>query len=159
MCIYVHFWLKIRVFSQILTSICLHGRYPESPKQANWPCGPIGQYPKRICHLVWSSPLSLTLILWSCTFRAFYCIEKMARILLSHGPIGISKEPERLEYVSRGPNRLLCLLVGSENTKWAESERVISPFTLSMPTHGYPISHELILHLEWYPTPLEQATY
>ena len=86
-------------------------------------------------------------------------MEKKVRILLSHGPIGISKEPERLEYVSRGPNRLLCLLVGSENTKWAESERVISPFTLSMPTYGYPMSHELILNLEWYPTPLEQATY
>ena len=92
-------------------------------------------------------------------FYGFLRHRKKVWILLSHGPIGISKEPERLGYVATGPDRLLCLVVGSENTRWAESERGISPFTLSMPTHGYPINHELIWHLEWYPTPLEQATY
>ena len=80
-------------------------------------------------------------------------------MLLSHGPIGISQEAERLEYVAIGPNRLLCQRVDSENTKRADSERESSPCTLIMATHGCPTSHEPIWHLEWHPTPLKQVTY
>ena len=147
-----HIWWKCReieVFQQILTLIWLHGRYPAPPKQANWPGGSLMiVYAAVLLEVSFRDLLQKFNI---CIIVGLKPYRKNQWFSLRDGPIGISHEPERLEYVATGPNMLLCLRVGSENTKRAESERGISPFTLSMPTHGCPISHELIWYLEWLP--------
>ena len=125
------------------------GRSTTPPEQANWPGGSLLiVYAAVLLEVSFRDLLQKFNI---CIIVGLKPYRKNQSFSLRDGPIGISHEPERLEYVTTGPNMLLCQRVGSENTKRAESERGISPFTLSMPTHGCPISHELIWYLEWLP--------
>ena len=72
-CISEYLRVKNTILSISGTPIWLHGRYPEPPILPNCPCGPPRQYPKRICCLVGSPPLSLSHISHTCDIISVFC--------------------------------------------------------------------------------------